>query len=45
MELIIDDKYNNYSISALAELLQLSDKQRSQVTSETSVKDIKEAVQ
>lgn len=38
----IDDKYNNYSISALAELLQLSDKQRSQVTSETSVKDIRE---
>lgn len=38
----IDDKYLNYSISALAELLQLSDKQRSQVTSETSVKDIRD---
>lgn len=37
----IEDKYLNYSISALAELLQLSDKQRSQVTSETSVKDIR----
>lgn len=38
----IDDKYKDYSISALAELLQLSDKQRSQVTSETSVKDIRD---
>lgn len=37
----IDDKYNNYSISALAELLQLSDKQREQVTSNTSIKDIR----
>lgn len=37
----IDDKYNNYSISALSELLQLSDKQRELVTSDTSIKDIR----
>lgn len=37
----IDDKYKDYSISALAELLQLSDKQRNQVTSDTSIKDIR----
>lgn len=37
----IDAKYKDYSISALAELLQLSDKQRNQVTSDTSIKDIR----
>ena len=38
----IDAKYKDYSISALAELLQLSDKQRERVTSNTSIKDIRE---
>lgn len=38
----IEDKYKDYAISALAELLQLSDKQREQVTSNTSIKDIRE---
>lgn len=37
----IDDKYKDYAISALAELLQLSDKQRKQVTSDTSIKNIR----
>lgn len=37
----IDNKYKDYSISALAELLFLSDKQREQVTSNTSIKDIR----
>lgn len=37
----IDNKYKDYSISALAELLQLSEKKREQVTPDTSIKDIR----